>query len=330
MFDRNFQYEVEHISLAKKADLFLVAPATANIVAKYALGIADDFLSTTIMAARCPVVIAPAMNTGMLESAGYKTNEKTLKERGVFFIEPSSGLLACGDEGKGRLADPSVIVDFVVNLLNPKQDFCGKTVLITAGATSEPIDPVRFITNRSSGKMGIELAKAAYRRGANVIFIYGQIKYECDKNWETVKVETTKEMYDAVMANLNKADIIIKAAAPSDYKVKDFEENKIKSETISLKLVKNPDIAASVGKIKGSKKLVIFAAETEKLIKNAQAKLKKKNADLVVANDVTKEGAGFNTDTNIVSFITGSGVEDLPIMTKLELADKILSKISEI
>lgn len=330
MFDRNFEREVEHISLAKKADLFLIAPATANFVAKFALGIADDFLSTTIMAARCPIVLAPAMNTNMLTSPSYKANEKILRDRGVHFIDTETGVLACKDEGDGRLASVPKIVEFVVNILSPVLDYKGKTVLITAGATSEPIDPVRFITNRSSGKMGMEIAKAACNRGAKVIFICGKINYEPKTDWEVIRVNTTVEMFDAVTQNYKKADVIIKAAAPSDYRTESIEQNKIKSEKITLKLVKNPDIAESIGKVKENRKLIVFAAETENLIENAKIKLKKKNADMVVANDVLKEGAGFNTDTNIVSLITKNSCIDLPIMKKSELADIILDKIAEL
>ena len=329
MFDRDREWEVEHISLAKKADIFVVAPATANFVGKFASGIADDFLTTTVMATKAPVLLAPAMNTGMMTSPSYEKNESVLKERGVNFVYGDSGFLACGDMGKGRLADPRLIVDTIEEILFPVRDLEGKTVMVTAGATREPIDPVRFITNRSSGKMGIAIANSALKRGANVILIKGFTSVNPDEGVEVVNVETTADMYEAVMNNLDKADIIIKSAAPADYKVK-MAEQKIKSETLTLEFVKNPDIAQAVGKIKGSKKLVVFSAETENLFENATKKLIKKNADMVVANDVTKQGAGFDVDTNIASFITKDGVEELPIMTKTELADRILDKVQSI
>jgi phosphopantothenoylcysteine decarboxylase/phosphopantothenate--cysteine ligase len=329
MFDRDREWEVEHISLAKKADIFVVAPATANFVGKFASGIADDFLTTTVMATKAPILLAPAMNTGMMTSPSYEKNESVLKERGVNFVYGDSGFLACGDMGKGRLADPRLIVDTIEEILFPVRDLEGKTVMVTAGATREPIDPVRFITNRSSGKMGIAIANSALKRGANVILIKGFTSVNPDEGVEVVNVETTADMYEAVMNNLDKADIIIKSAAPADYKVK-MAEQKIKSETLTLEFVKNPDIAQAVGKIKGSKKLVVFSAETENLFENATKKLIKKNADMVVANDVTKQGAGFDVDTNIASFITKDGVEELPIMTKTELADRILDKVQSI
>jgi phosphopantothenoylcysteine decarboxylase/phosphopantothenate--cysteine ligase len=329
MFDRDREWEVEHISLAKKADIFVVAPATANFVGKFASGIADDFLTTTVMATKAPILLAPAMNTGMMTSPAYEKNENELKARGVNFVYGDSGFLACGDVGKGRLADPQSIVQAIEEILFPVRDLEGKTVLVTAGATREPIDPVRFITNRSSGKMGIAIANSALKRGANVLLIKGFTSVNPDDGVEVINVETTADMYDAVMNNLSKADIIIKSAAPADYRVKTADQ-KIKSETLTLEFVKNPDIAQAVGKVKGNKKLVVFSAETENLFENATKKLIKKNADMVVANDVTKQGAGFDVDTNIASFITKDGVEELPIMTKIELADRILDKVQSI
>lgn len=329
MFKRETEWEVEHVSLAKKADIFVIAPATANFVGKFASGIADDFLTTSIMATKAPILIAPAMNVGMITSPSYENNEKILRSRGVHFISAGTGFLACGDVGKGRLAEPSEIVEKIESILFPNRDLEGKTVLVTAGATREPIDPVRFITNRSSGKMGIAIANSALKRGAKVILVKGITSVLPDDGMQIVSVDTTEQMYNAVMDNLDKADIIIKSAAPADYKVK-IADQKIKSETITLSFEKNPDIAQAVGKIKGNKKLVVFSAETENLIENASKKLIKKNADLVVANDVTKAGAGFDVDTNIASFITKDGLEELPIMTKVQLADKILDKVQSI
>ena len=326
-FDRDFEWEVEHVSLAKKADLFLVAPCTADFAGKLANGIADDFLSTTAMAMKCPVVLAPAMNTNMITSAAYMENERVLKERGVLTVESESGYLACGDVGKGRMAEPDEIVDFVKKILIPNPDYANKTVLVTAGGTSEPIDPVRFITNRSSGKMGIAIAQKALARGAKVILITGNISVPVPEGAERINVSTTAEMYDAVMANMKYADVIIKAAAPSDYSVKNYSDNKIKGESITLTLKKNPDIAAAAGKIKGDRKLVIFSAETNDCEKNAREKLLAKNADLVVLNDVTQAGAGFNSDTNIVTFITKDTVEQISKTEKTVIADMLLDRI---
>ncbi len=326
-FDRDFEWEVEHISLAKKADLFLVAPCTADFAGKLACGIADDFMSTTAMAMKCPIVLAPAMNTNMLTSAAYKTNEKILRSRGVLFVESGFGHLACGDEGKGRLAEPDEIVSFITGILAPKQDYDGKTVLVTAGGTSEPIDPVRFITNRSSGKMGVAIAEKALRRGAKVILVAGNISVPVPNGIERINVTTTAEMYDAVMSVLPKSDIIIKAAAPSDYSVESYSKTKIKSESLTLKLKKNFDIAAAVGKVKCDKKLIIFSAETDNCESNAREKMNKKNADMVVLNDVTKSGAGFNSNTNIVTIFTKSTKEELPIMEKTVIADILLDRI---
>lgn len=330
MFDPAREWEVEHISLAKKADVCVIAPCTADFAGKLAAGIADDFLSTTVMACKCPVLIAPAMNTNMLESAAYRDNEKLLRSRGYLFVDPGSGMLACGDKGSGRLAEPKEIEERVIELLFPKKDYDGKTVLVTAGGTAEPIDPVRFICNRSSGKMGFAIALAAADRGAQVIFVRGRTDAGIDDaRFETIDVSTTREMYDAVLANVSRSDVIIKAAAPCDYRPCAAAKQKIKSDAFSLELEKTEDIAAAAGKIKGGRKLVVFAAETENLEANASAKLLKKNADLVVANDVTAEGAGFGTDTNIVTLIDRRGAEKLPIMPKRQLADVILDRISD-
>ena len=330
MFDPAREWEVEHISLAKKADVCVIAPCTADFAGKLAAGIADDFLSTTVMACKCPVLIAPAMNTNMLESAAYRDNEKLLRSRGYLFVDPGSGMLACGDKGSGRLAEPKEIEERVIELLFPKKDYDGKTVLVTAGGTAEPIDPVRFICNRSSGKMGFAIALAAADRGAQVIFVRGRTDAGIDDaRFETIDVSTTREMYDAVLANVSRSDVIIKAAAPCDYRPRAAAKQKIKSGAFSLELEKTEDIAAAAGKIKGGRKLVVFAAETENLEANASAKLLKKNADLVVANDVTAEVAGFGTDTNIVTLIDRRGAEKLPIMPKRQLADVILDRISD-
>lgn len=327
MFDRNFVYDVEHISLAQKANLFVIAPATANIIAKINRGIADDMLSTTVMASRCPVIICPAMNDGMYVNVNFQENLADLKRKGYIIVDAAEGRLACGTVGKGRLADVSDILKEIEKQLFKSFDFAGKTIMVTAGATIEDIDGVRFISNHSSGKMGCEIARAAKERGANVILIAGKITAPAPAV-ERIDVLTTRQMRDAVMENLPRADIIIKAAAPSDYRVINRAKNKIKSDSLTLVLEKNPDIAHEVGEQKGDKKLVIFCAETENLMENALHKIRNKHADMIVANDVTKAGAGFNTDTNIVTIIDGKGdVEDLPIMSKYEVANIILDKL---
>lgn len=327
MFDTDHEWEIGHISLAKKSDLFVVAPATANIVGKLACGIADDFLSTTLMATKAPVVLAPAMNTGMLTSAAYTANEATLRARGYIFAESASGRLACGDDGKGRMAEPQEILKLIESVLAVRKDYAGKRVLVTSGGTREPIDPVRFIGNRSSGKMGAAIAAAAYERGAEVIYVATPDAVKPNAAVKTVTVSTTAEMYRAVLDETENADIVIKAAAPADYAPEAVAENKIKSGELTLKLKKNPDIAAAVGKIKGERKLVIFSAETENLKENATEKLKKKGADMVVANNVLTPGAGFSTDTNIAAIITEKSFVQLDKMTKRELADVILDEI---
>ncbi|MDR0854802.1 MAG: bifunctional phosphopantothenoylcysteine decarboxylase/phosphopantothenate--cysteine ligase CoaBC [Christensenellaceae bacterium] len=329
-FEKSAEFEVEHVSYAKAAAAYVIAPATANVIAKLANGVCDDFLTTTV-AAKCkgtPVFVCPAMNTEMYDNEANLLNLETLKARGYGILDGENGRLACGDYGKGRMAEPEDIYAAVIAKIAPKRDMAGKTVLVTAGGTQEPIDGVRFITNRSSGKMGVAIAQNALDRGAKVIFIHGFISVCAPKDSTNIAVSTTLEMYNAVTENLNAADIVIKAAAPSDYRVENYSRSKIKGDKITLNLIKNPDIAASVGKVKGDKKLVVFAAETDNLIENAKVKLVSKNADLVVANDVLQEGAGFNGDTNIASFVEKSGkVEPLPLMSKSELAEKILDKV---
>lgn len=328
MFAEKARYEVEHIALAKEANLFLIAPCTANVIGKIAGGIADDMLTTTFMASTAIKVICPAMNTNMYLSESNLHNIDILRKNNIAILEPASGMLACGDIGVGRMVEPKVIVDYIDKILTPNPDFRGKKVLITAGATIENIDNVRFISNHSSGKMGIALANAVIARGGEVTLILGKISVEPPKNCNIINVKSTIDMYNAVMENLPSADIIIKAAAPADYRIKKVFDNKIKGENITLELEKNPDIAKAVGAKKGHRILVVFAAETEHLLENASAKLISKNADILVANDVTKEGAGFNVDTNIATLLYANGIVDsLPIMQKTELADYILDGI---
>lgn len=328
MFAEKKRYDVEHISLAKEASAFVIAPATANVIAKFAQGIADDMLSTVYSAFTGIKVVCPAMNVNMYESEANRDNIALLKERGVHIVEPEVGLLACGDVGKGRMAEPVDIASYVDSLLTPVPDYRGKTVLITAGATIEDIDGVRYISNYSSGKMGAALADAVTERGGKVIFVMANVSVKYPDNCEIIKVKSTIDMYNAVLDNMGRADVIIKAAAPADYRVKKRYESKIKSDDLTLELVKNPDIAKAVGERKGDKKLVVFAAETDDLLANASAKLFAKNADMIVANDVTMEGAGFGVDTNIVSIIYSDGrIECLPIMDKTVLAHRILDGI---
>ena len=329
MFSREREWEVEHIALAKKADLCIIAPATANIISKLAEGIADDMLTTTYLALKCPVIIAPAMNTNMYENPVIKANLDKLRKSGVIVIDSAEGRLACGDVGKGKMAEPIDIVAKAVEVLCPKRDYAGKRVLVTAGATRENIDGVRFITNRSSGKMGIEIAKAALKRGAEVVLVKGLVQVSVPSYIsKVVDVESTEQMYEAVMANYKDCDVIIKAAAPSDYRPKKKITDKLKGEEITLELVKNPDIAKAVGKEKGERKLVVFCAETRELMESAMKKLADKNADMVVANDVTMQGAGFDSDTNIVTIAKKDGfLKSYPVMPKSQVADVILDEI---
>ena len=331
MFDERKEFDVRHVSLAKKADILLVAPATADVIAKFARGIADDMLSTVWLATGCPRMIAPAMNTAMYEDAATQENLAALAARGVLVVEPNTGLLACGDTGKGRMAEPSEIVAAVLDVLQPRRDYAGRRLLVTAGATEENIDGVRVITNHSSGKMGTALVRAAAERGAKVVLVHANMSVpvpECVA--KTVTVKSTGEMLDAVLDELQSADIVVMAAAPADYRPATTYRNKIKSAELTLKLVKNPDIAKAVGERKGDKKLVVFAAETEELIAHAKAKLASKHADLAVANDVTMKGAGFNADTNIASLVFPDGsVRECGLMTKRELADVIFDAVLE-
>ena len=334
MFEDPKTWDVEHISLAKRADVFLIAPATANVIGKIANGIADDMLTTTVMATKAKVLIAPAMNTNMYENPILQRNINTLKELGYNFVEPESGRLACGDTGKGKLASPETIVDEVVKLLSKGQDLKGKSIIVTAGPTVESIDPMRYITNRSTGKMGYSIAKEAIERGADVTLITGPTNLTPPQNLKKlVKIESAKDMYEAVLENLDENDVVIKSAAVADYKPKKYSNKKIKKsdDDLVIELDRNKDIAQEIGKIKNNKILVGFAAETNDLIENASLKIKKKNIDFIVANDLTKEGAGFGVDTNIVKIIDKEGnITEYPKMKKEEVANIILDKIKEL
>ena len=329
MFAPKERWEVEHVSLAKKADLVIIAPATANVIDKLAAGIADDMLTTTLLATKAHVIVCPAMNTAMYENPAVGKAIGTLRERGYEFLEPDTGLLACGDVGKGRMCEPEAIFARALDVLMPKRDYVGKTVLVTAGATREDIDGVRFISNYSSGKMGIEIAKAVKNRGGRVVLVAGFVTAEIPRYIdETVRVKSTREMYDAVLGRLKDCDFVIKAAAPADYRVERVADDKIKEENVTLQLVKNPDIAKAVGQVKGDRKLVVFCAEKRELAQRAEGKLKSKNADMVVANDVTKEGAGFDVDTNIATIMTKDGRRvECELMTKASLAEIILDEL---
>ena len=327
-------WNVEHVALAKRAEIFVIAPATANILAKMAAGIADDMLSTTVLATKAPILVAPAMNTGMWTAEATQRNLKTLKERGVRTIGPESGRLACGDEGAGRMSEPEAIVEEIYRILTKKRDYAGTKVLITAGATRERLDPVRFITNDSSGKMGFAIAEAARDRGAEVTVIHGSVSAEIPAGIRTIRIETARDLYDAMMAEAGEQDVIIQAAAVCDYRPAEQKDRKIKKEkgkNLVLELTENPDIARAVGEQKrAGQTLVGFAAETDHVQQNAQKKLAAKNLDMIVANDVTKPGAGFNTDTNIAALITADRIIEEPLQTKRQLAEKILDRVMEI
>lgn len=323
------EFNVRHIELAKWTDIFVVVPATANAIAKFANGIADDALSTTYLACKAKKIICPGMNTNMWENETTQANVAKLNDEGVIFVGPGVGRLACNTCGVGRLENVDEIISTIVDELTVKYDLKGRKILVTMGGTKENIDPVRFITNNSSGKMGLEIAKAAEKRGAEVTLVVGNVSVNIPNIFKNViSVESTQEMYESVKNEFDNVDTFIFAAAPSDYKPKQSCENKIKGKDITLTLTKNVDIAASIGKIKKTKKVVIFSAETEDLIENTKKKIKEKNADFAVANNVLQRGAGFNVDTNIVTIISNDGKqEEYPVLKKREVANIILDKI---
>ena len=333
MFAEQKTWEVEHISLAKKADLMVIVPATADIIGKLAAGIADDMLTTTAMACRAPVMLAPAMNTGMYHNPIVQENIRKLTTLGYPVIEPVCGMLACGDEGEGKLADVDTIVEAITSFAIP-QDLKGKRILVTAGPTRELIDPVRYITNRSSGKMGYAVAAQAAKRGADVTLISGPTILEAPAGICTiVRVETAAQMYQAVIEAFPNHDAVIQSAAVADYRPKHYSDTKIKKADgdLYIELERTDDIAYEIGKIKGDKILVGFAAETDNVMEHAVQKIKKKNFDFIVANDVTKAGAGFNTDTNIITIIDAQGTaHEYPQLLKTEAADIILDTVAEL
>ena len=325
--------EIGHVALADRAHLIIILPATANIIGKIANGIADDFLSTMVMATKAPVLLAPSMNVNMWENQAVRKNVQTLIERGHYFVEPGVGELACHWHGKGRLAELDEVLEKTKDIFTPK-DMKGEKVLITGGPTQEPIDPVRFITNPSSGKMGYALAKGARRRGAEVILVTGPTLLPIPRNdIEVISVRTAEEMRKAVLDRFEECTAVVKAAAVSDYRPKAVSDQKLKKSesSCSLKLERTLDILAELGKRKGNRVLVGFAAETENLLANAQKKLAEKNLDLIVMNDITKPGAGFGVDTNQVKILYASGeIRDLPLMPKEEVADLLLNDIMRI
>lgn len=340
LFDAGTDWKPPHIDLAARADLLVIVPATANIIGKLANGIADDALSTVAVSVHCPILLAPAMNGHMYHNPLVQRNINTLRTHGIHFIEPASGALACGYEGTGRLNTVEAIFHRVTDILAAAQfptaptakahDLQGTRVLVTAGATREYIDPVRFITNRSSGKMGYAIAEAAMQRGAEVLLISGAATVPVPIGIETRRVETTLEMQREVLNAFDETDIVIMAAAPADYRPREFTPHKIKktTDTLTLPLERNPDIAQSLGERKTHQILVCFAAETNELLENARKKLIRKNCDLIVANDILAEGAGFEVDTNIVTLLDRNGTcEQLPRCAKRDVADFILTRV---
>lgn len=331
-FDRNFEFQVEHVSLAKRADVAIIAPASANVIGKMANGIADDMLTTTVLACTCPKIIAPAMNTRMYENPIVQDNLKKLERYGFVVAEPDTGYLACGDTGAGKLPDPAMLLQYILREAAFSKDFQGKKVLVTAGATQEAIDPVRYITNHSTGKMGYAVAKMAMLRGAEVTLISGQTAIEKPPFVNFVSVTSAKEMFEAVKEQVLQHDIIIKSAAVADYRPKRAEQEKIKKsgDSMTMELERTDDILQYIGEHKKEHQFVCgFSMETENLVAHAKAKLEKKNLDMIAANSLRTEGAGFGTDTNVMTFLTKDQQVELPKMSKEAVASKLLDFILE-
>lgn len=331
-FDRNFEFSVEHVALAKLADLVLIAPATANAIGKIANGIADDMLTTTVMACTCKTLVAPAMNHNMYHNFIVQENLEKLKKHGYEIIDPVCGMLANGDTGDGKLPSEEELVDYVVRELAFPKDLAGKKILVTAGPTQESIDPVRYITNHSTGKMGYALAKMAMLRGAEVTLVSGRTALEPPRFVEVVPVVSAEDMYQAVTTRAKEQDIIIKAAAVADYRPATVAEEKIKKteNAASIKLERTRDILAALGEDKGKTCLCGFSMETENMLENSRKKLKKKNLDMIVANNLKVEGAGFGTDTNVITILTEEKELELPQMSKEEAANRILDELIEL
>ena len=329
-FDRNFQFQVEHVSIAKKADVVMIAPASANVIGKIAHGIADDMLTTTVMACKCPIYISPAMNTNMYENPILQDNMKILEKYGYHIITPASGYLACGDTGAGKMPEPETLLQYIVQEIAFEKDLKGKKILITAGPTQEKIDPVRYITNHSSGKMGYALAKRAALRGAEVTLVSGQVSIAPPPFVKVVSITSAKDMFDAVTAVSDEQDIIIKAAAVADYRpaVVSDEKMKKKDDQMSIELERTDDILKYLGEHKREGQFLCgFSMETQNMISNSRDKLNKKNLDMIAANNLKVEGAGFKTDTNVLTLITQNEEVSLDMMSKEDAAGVILDKI---
>ncbi len=328
-FDRDFKFDVTHISIAKKADLIMIAPATANVIAKLAHGISDDMLTTTVLASKAHKIVSPAMNTNMYQNPITQDNLKTLSKYGFEIIEPAKGLLACNDVGEGKMPEPEFLFEYILKHLAMKKDLLGKKVLVTAGPTQEAVDPVRYITNHSTGKMGYALAKACMLRGAQVTLVTGKTSIEPPMFVEVVNISSSKNMYDAVCERFEDIDMVFKAAAVADYTPSITYDNKVKKKEgdLSISLKRTDDILKHLGSIKKEGQVICgFSMETENMLENSLAKLTKKNVDMIVANNLKVEGAGFGTDTNIVTLITKDGYNELPIMSKFDTANEIISE----
>ena len=329
-FDRNFKFDVEHISLAKKADIFMIAPATANVIAKIANGIADDMLTTTFLASKCKKIVSPAMNTAMFENQITQDNIAKLKKYGIGVVEPQNGLLACGDTGAGKMPEPDFLFDVIEREIAREKDMLGKKVLVTAGATMESLDPVRFLTNHSSGKMGFAIAKEAMLRGAEVTVVKANTTAEIPNFVKIVEVSSAKDMFDAVTALSDQQDIIVKAAAVADYTPESYVDSKIKKKDgdLSIPLKRTMDILKYLGENKKEGQFLCgFSMETDNMLENSKAKLSKKNADMIVANNLKDAGSGFKTDTNAVTLITRDGHRSLELKSKAEVAKEIFDEI---
>lgn len=329
-FDRNFQFQVEHVSIAKKADVVMIAPASANVIGKLAHGIADDMLTTTVMACKCKKIISPAMNTNMFENPIVQDNLKILEHYGYEVIQPASGYLACGDTGAGKMPEPQTLLSYIEKEIACEKDLKGKKILVTAGPTQEAIDPVRYITNHSSGKMGYSIAKAAMLRGADVTLVSGRTAIEPPMFVEVVPIVTAKEMFDAVTSVSDEQDIIIKAAAVADYRpaVVSYEKVKKKDGEMSIALERTDDILKYLGEHKKENQFLCgFSMETQNMVSNSRAKLEKKNLDMIAANNVKEKGAGFQGDTNVLTLITQEEETPLQLMSKEDAANQLLDKI---
>lgn len=331
-FDRNFQFQVEHVALAKRADIFMIAPATANVIAKVAHGLADDMLTTTFLACKKPKYIVPAMNTQMYENPITQDNLDICRRYGMHVVEPASGYLACGDTGAGKMPEPELLIEYIMQELAFEKDMAGKKVLVTAGPTREAIDPVRYITNHSTGKMGYAIAQAAARRGAEVTLVSGPVNLKTPLGVKLVPVTSAGEMFQAVTEASSSQDVIIKAAAVADYRPKHVgtEKTKKKDGDMNLEMERTDDILAWLGTHRQPGQVLCgFSMETENMLENSQAKLEKKHVDMIVANNLKTAGAGFGTDTNVVTIITKEGAEELAMMTKEQVAHQLLNRIMD-